>query len=220
MDEGQDLFNFSDIETLESLVEGGLSDGQWCIFHDINHQSGLFGKVVSEVIEKFIKNYFFSNMPLITNCRNSAPILKKVQSSLSLDMGTASIGGDGPKVREKKVPENQTHEHALESEIKQLLGKGVSTNSITILSPLPFADSAASRLSGKFAITELDEYSVRSLPIAELSFSEIKNFKGLESDVIILIELEDPRHLDKTSDKVLHYVGMSRAITLLSIIWN
>ena len=55
VDEGQDLFNFSDIEILESLVEGGLSDGHWCIFHDINHQSGLFGKVVSEVIEKFIK---------------------------------------------------------------------------------------------------------------------------------------------------------------------
>ena len=175
---------------------------------------------MKEVIEKFIKNYHFSNIPLITNCRNSAPILKKVQSSLSLDMGTASIGGDGPAVRENKVSSNQALEHVLESEIKQLLGKGISTNSITILSPLPFANSAASKLSGKFAITELDEYSVRSLPIAELSFSEIKNFKGLESDVVILIELGNPRHLSKTSEKVLHYVAMSRARTLLSIIWN
>ena len=82
------------------------------------------------------------------------------------------------------------------------------------------ANVAASKLTGKYSITELDDYSVRSLPVAELSFSEIKNFKGLESDVIVLIELPHPKDLKTEDEKVLHYVAMSRARALLSIIWN
>ena len=148
------------------------------------------------------------------------PILRKVQSSLLLDMGAESIGGNGPKVREIHLNNNQDLEKLLEAEIKDLISKDIPRNDIHILSPLPFSDSVASDLTGKFAITELDDFSVRSLPMAALSFSEIKDFKGLESNVIILIELSNPKDLNTEDEKVLHYVGMSRASGLLSIIWN
>jgi superfamily I DNA/RNA helicase len=134
-------------------------------------------------------------------------------------MGTESIGGGGPKVREKRT-DSQTLEELLEQELKELLSQDISSNEIHILSPLSFNDSAASKLTGKYSITELDDYSVKSLPVAELSFSEIKDFKGLESDVIVLIELPHPKDLKTEDEKVLHYVAMSRARALLSIIWD
>ena len=218
VDEGQDLFNLNDFETLDSLVDGGLQQGQCCIFHDVNHQSGLFLSFDNDILERF-KDYHYINVPLITNCRNSKPILKKVQSSLLVDMGTESIGGGGPKVREKRA-DSQTLVEELEQELKELLSQDISSNEIHILSPLSFNDSAASKLTGRYSITELDDYSVKSLPVAELSFSEIKDFKGLESDVIVLIELPHPKDLRTEDEKVLHYVAMSRARALLSIIWN
>ena len=218
VDEGQDLFNLNDFEILDSLVYGGLQQGKCCIFHDVNHQSGLFLSFDNDILDCF-KDYHYINVPLITNCRNSKPILKKVQSLLLVDMGTESIGGGGPKVRQIKV-DSQTLEEVLEQELKELLSKDISSNEIHILSPLNFNDSAASKLTGKYSITELDDYSVRSLPVADLSFSEIKNFKGLESDVIVLIELPHPKDLRTEDEKVLHYVAMSRARALLSIIWN
>ena len=219
VDEGQDLFNLNDFEILDSLIDGGLKNGQCCIFHDVNHQSGLFSSFDNEVLECYQK-YHYINVPLITNCRNSMPILRKVQSSLLLDMGAESIGGNGPKVREIQLNNNQDLEKLLEAEIEDLISKDIPRNDIHILSPLPFSDSVASDLTGKFAITELDDFSVRSLPMAALSFSEIKDFKGLESNVIILIELSNPKDLNTEDEKVLHYVGMSRASGLLSIIWN
>ena len=135
-------------------------------------------------------------------------------------MGTESIGGGGPKVREISVNNDQSLEQLLENEIKYLISIDIPRNDIHILSPLPFNESVASNLSGKFAVTELDDFSVRSLPIPALSFSEIKNFKGLESNVIILIELSNPKELNAVNEKVMHYVAMSRARGLLSIIWN
>ena len=68
-------------------------------------------------------------------------------------------------------------------------------------------------------IAKIDDYSVRSFPIPEISFSEIKNFKGLENEVIIVIDLAKPDNL-KENEKVEHYVAMSRARALLSVIWK
>ena len=48
VDEGQDLFNIDDIAVLDSMMNGGLQNGEWYIFHDINNQSGLFGKNYSK----------------------------------------------------------------------------------------------------------------------------------------------------------------------------
>jgi hypothetical protein len=60
---------------------------------------------------------------------------------------------------------------------------------------------------------------VRSLPLSEISFSEIKNFKGLENEVIIVIDLVKPNEIEG-DNKVEYYVAMSRARGLLSVIWK
>ena len=217
VDEGQDLFDFDDIETLEEILDGGLSDGEWYIFHDVNNQSGLFVDTKTEILE-LLESYTPAKIPLVTNCRNSEPILKKVQDSLHLDMGNKGTG-IGPKVHEAVDSENNGN--ALKKEINNMLEGGVAPSSITILSPLSYEESSISLLPEKMKrkIVKLDDYAVRSFPIPEISFSEIKNFKGLENEVIIVIDLVKPEAITD-NNKVEHYVAMSRARALLSLIWR
>ena len=217
VDEGQDLFDFNDIEILDEIVESGLENGEWYIFHDVNNQSGLFIDTKMEVLE-LLESYNPAKIPLVTNCRNSEQILKKVQKSLSLDMGNIGTGS-GPEVHE--LFDEVNNGSVLKNEIKSMLKGGVAPSSITILSPLSYEKSSVSLLpdSIKHSIVKLDDYAVRSFPIPEISFSEIKNFKGLENEIIIVIDLVNP---DKIIDnnKVEHYVAMSRARALLSVIWK
>jgi len=217
VDEGQDLFDFDDIELLDEVVDGGLENGEWYIFHDVNNQSGLFIDTKIEVLA-LLESYNPAKIPLITNCRNSEPILKKVQESLNLDMGAKGTG-IGPKVHELYDADNKGT--TLKSEIKSMIEGGVSPSSITILSPFSYELSSISLLPRKMqeSIIKLDDYLVRSLPISEISFSEIKNFKGLENEVIIVIDLIKPDEIE-AENKVEHYVAMSRARGLLSVIWK
>lgn len=216
VDEGQDLFDFDDIEILNKIVKGGLADGEWYIFHDINNQAGLFTDSRKEILER-LESYTPAKIPLVTNCRNSELILKKVQDSLHLDMGNIGTG-IGPKVHESIDLENNGS--ILKNEINNMLKGGVAPGSITILSSLSYEKSSVSLLPEKLKnnIVKLDDYSVRSFPIPEISFSEIKNFKGLENEVIIVIDLIKPEDI-KDNYKVEHYVAMSRARALLSVIW-
>ena len=63
----------------------------------------------------------------------------------------------------------------------------------------------------------LDEYSFRHFPGERISFSTIANFKGLENEAIVLVDLVAP---DKFEGPLAnHYVGMSRAKSYLALIW-
>jgi hypothetical protein len=87
---------------------------------------------------------------------------------------------------------------------------------------LPYSQSVTSSLplNIKETIQELDDYSVRNFPLNKITFSEIKKFKGLENEVILLVDLPSPTQLNQTDNKTLHYVGMSRARGLLCLFWE
>ena len=58
-------------------------------------------------------------------------------------------------------------------------------------------------------IIELDDYKVKTYPFTDITFAEIASFKGLENDVVILLDLENSLCLTKSDKNSLHYVGMS-----------
>jgi hypothetical protein len=218
VDEGQDLFNIDDMDVLDDIIKGGLSDGEWYIFYDVNNQAGLFSDTNLEVLELLISDTP-AKIPLTTNCRNSRQILDRIKEALNLDMGNTGTG-QGPEVRENHGETNSGK--ILNHEIEYLLENGISSSAITILSPNSYENSSIQSLPDKVKnqIIKLDEYSVRSFPPDEMSFSEIKNFKGMENEVIIMIDLPHPDKNANNDSKVLHYVAMSRARALLSVIWS
>ena len=128
--------------------------------------------------------------------------------------------GDGPEVVRHDAVNRERSASLLANEIERLTGPaGLSLSEITILSPLPFSESAAALLPHALTteITELDEYSLLDFPPKRISFAGIRQFKGLENEAVLLIDL--PRPTAATEAVPDHYVGMSRARSLLVAIF-
>jgi hypothetical protein len=219
VDEGQDLFDLSSLEKLEDVLKGGLSGGCWCFFHDTNNQSGLLSTPDPDAIE-YLESMRPTKVPLLTNCRNTKIILEKVQTSLGADMGVNGAG-EGPKIREREANSKEEAIDFLAEEISDLINDGeFAPGCLTILSPNRREESCVAGLTNKIAnkVSTLDEYSVKSLPSNKVGFAMTRDFKGLENEVIILVDLPPP--IKGSGELAEHYVGMSRARSVLSLIYQ
>lgn len=217
VDEGQDILNMDALAQLDSCLHGGISKGRWCFFHDANNQSGLCGSYVPDAYE-YLERICPVRIPLKTNCRNSLPILQRIQGDLDADVGNSGVG-DGPAVREVCVADADSAIQALEKELHDLVDvEGFNPGDIVVISPLPFAQSWTSSLPGNLrgSISVLDDASPRSINRHSIGFAQIGDFKGLESEVVVLVDMPRPGHSETL--RSLHYVGMSRARALLSMI--
>lgn len=217
VDEGQDILNMDALAHLDSCLQGGISEGRWCFFHDANNQSGLCGSYMPDAYE-YLESICPVRIPLKTNCRNSLPILQRIQGDLDADVGNSGVG-DGPAVREVCVTNADSAIQALEKELQHLVdAEGFNPGDIVVLSPLPFVQSWASSLPENLqdSISVLDDASPRNMDRHTVGFAQIGDFKGLESEVVVLVDMPRPGHSEPL--RSLHYVGMSRARALLSMI--
>jgi hypothetical protein len=219
VDEGQDILNMDALDRLDNHLTGGIGEGRWCFFHDVNNQSGLCGVYLPDAYD-YLNSFSPVRIPLKTNCRNSLPILHRIQSDLGADVGNPGVG-DGPAVREVHVVDAQRAVRALEMELRGLLdAEGFNPGDIVVLSPFPFARSWASSLPVKLrdSIAVLDDASPRNLNRNAIGFAQIGDFKGLESEVVVLVDMPGPGRCEPL--RAYHYVGMSRARALLSMIYR
>jgi len=217
VDEGQDILNMDTLDKLDRFVSAGISEGRWCFFHDVNNQSGLCGSYVPDAYEYLLGSSPLQ-IPLKTNCRNTLPILQRIQGDLNADVGNSGVG-DGPAVREVYVADDDSAVQALEKELSCLVdAEGFNPGDIVILSPVPFTQSWTSSLSDNMrnSITILDDASPRNMNRHSIGFAQIRDFKGLESEVVVLVDMLRPGHSE--SLRSLYYVGMSRGRALLSMI--
>ena len=217
VDEGQDILDMGALAQLDSCLHGGISEGRWCFFHDANNQSGLCGSYVPDAYD-YLESICPVRIPLKTNCRNSLPILQRIQGDLGADVGYAGVG-DGPTVREVRVADADSASQALEKELDDLVdGEGFNPGDIVVLSPLAFTQSWTSSLSEDLrnSISVLDDASPRNMNRHTIGFAQIGDFKGLESEVVVLVDMPRPGYSEPL--RSLHYVGMSRARALLSMI--
>lgn len=217
VDEGQDILNMDALAQLDRWLHGGIREGRWCFFHDANNQSGLCGSYVPDAYEE-LERICPVRIPLKTNCRNSLPILQRIQGDLDADVGNSGVG-DGPAVREVCAVDADSAIQALEKELHDLLDVGgFNPGDIVVLSPLSFVQSWTSSLSENLrdSISVLDDASPRNMNRQTIGFAQIGDFKGLESEVVVLVDMPRPGHSEPL--RSLHYVGMSRARALLSMI--
>lgn len=217
VDEGQDVLNMDALGRLDSVLRDGLDGGRWSFFHDVNNQSGLCGEYQPDTYD-YLESLGAARIPLNTNCRNSLPILDRVQNALDADVGTSAVG-DGPAVREISVTSMDDGAVALHQELLKLIKEeGFSPSDIVILSPKTYLQSCASMMPehAGVRVAVLDSYSPRRTGIDAVGFAQIENFKGLESSVVWLVDMNAPNVLSPL--RASHYVGMTRARALLGMI--
>lgn len=215
VDEAQDLMQMGLLDRLDACLANGFSGGRWALFADFQNQSGLIFPTESNALQR-IESYQPTRVPLRTNCRNTLEILETIKFRLGADMGVRG-SGSGPAVKEIQVKSKEAVAKALAHELAELVNGGMSLSQITVLSPSTYSHSAIGLLPEKWIqnVEQLDSYSIRTFPPQAISFAQIADFKGLENDAIIVIDLP----ISKSSkSKTLHYVGMSRAKVYLSVI--
>ena len=219
VDEGQDILNMDALAKLDNCLRGGISEGRWCFFHDANNQSGLCGNYVPDAYD-YLESFCPVRIPLKTNCRNTQQILQRIQGDLNADVGNSGVG-DGPAVREVCVADSGCAAETMEKELHRLMdAEGFNPGEIMLLSPFSFAQSWASSLSENLqnSISVLDAASPRNMSHDGIGFASINDFKGLESEVVVLVDMPGPGSSENM--RAYYYVGMSRARVLLSMIYR
>ena len=209
VDEAQDILNLDALGQLDGLVHGGLENGTWRFFYDLNNQSALLGGFDAEALELLRS---FGGIPghLRRNCRNTEEIVLQTRLLTGADLGNPNAG-PGPPV-EIRFYGDKTEELALlESHLADLADRGARPADVTILSPVPFAESCASKLSRRWSrkLTVAGERDAADWPPQQLTFATVEAFKGLENRYIAFIDLDAIS--EQARDMSVLYVGMSRA---------
>lgn len=209
VDEAQDFLNDASISAIDHLVAGGLESGRWRMFLDPNNQSGLHEPMDTRVLDHLRK--IAAQHRLKRNCRNTRQIVLQTQLLTGADIGVAVIEGEGPPIEIIDVTDAAGTALALEERIVNWLDDGVRPGHITILSPQRLSASSAWMLSNrlKSQLVLVDAATASKWPPSRITFSTIRDFKGLENRCIAVIDLD--KFEATQSDVAELYVAMTRA---------
>ena len=211
IDEAQDLLLDTFLDVLDGLVKGGLKTGSWTIFFD--PKQDVYGGLASNVLCNILE-YSPAQYRLSVNCRNTIPIAIGTSLLSGID-SDETLHVDGPQVQFYWYYEPGEERRLVSNCIGRILSQGVKPERITILSRRQFGHSCiAQGLIGVNApVVDLGSSSSLSPPNA-IRFSTVSLFKGLESDVVILLDCND---LFSNDSRLYLYVATSRARALLAV---
>ena len=203
IDEGQD-FNDGEIEKLYDIAL--LQEGSFYVFFDKNQF------VQGREFPEWLKNSE-CRLVLNINCRNTFSIADTSGKPISVEPKVKNKGvkGDMPKFY---ICDNlEKGKKKLSDLISQYRNHGYAYEQICIITVKTDNNSI---LTGVDKVGEHRIESTRGK--GHVLFTTARKFKGLESDVIIIIDVDAETFADEES-KRLFYVGASRAKHYLDIIY-
>ena len=226
LDEAQDLFHKAYLDIFALLLKGGLTDGRWQIFGDFERQD-IYSQGANPNKKNCKKTWFFKDImrekcalkTLSENCRNTQEISAAIQLHAHLKPGYTRVLREDTR-HDPEVVFYQNNEDQITSVLKLIdayLVEGFKASEIILLSP--FRDECLARNllnAGKLPIP-LKEFA---LDPTTLTFSTIHAFKGLESPVVIMTDINRLTNYEDYEDRDLLYVGMSRALHRLAILFH
>lgn len=212
-DEAQDVLDFASLEVMERINKGGIEKGVWGIFYDDNLQASMFGIFDPETVTYLAE--FGMPLKLSENCRNTRDIADQTKLATGGDIGFPVVG-DGPPVEYGYYDEVEEQLGLLQDTLDRLIDDDVAQGHVTILSPLEFDESVVAHLPKRFKVQQLERAAAAAFPSRHITFSTIRDFKGLENRFIVLVDLSDP--LRSPKDIASLYVGMTRARVGLHIL--
>jgi len=217
VDEGQDLINGIYLQCIGKLIKGGLSQGSWAIFYDPNQNIYNRDSEMASQLPR-LRNWATS-YNLSVNCRNTKEIANA--NTLMTNIPQVNrIKASGPKVEQSPYSSITDERDQILSLIERLRDDGVMNSEIVILSAYT-QNNPKCFLYGKGLPSQLGtlktEGKMWGAKKDEIRFSTISAFKGLESKVVILADVDG---FAEESRKLLNYVAISRAETALFIFYS
>lgn len=207
IDEGQDLIRDEYLELFDALLKNGLNNGNWEIYGDFERQSIFGQKSVAEMVELLKQRCNYSNFLLKMNCRNTKEIGEETSLISGFDKPPFLLEYlQGIPVEYVFYNNNSDQIKKLQEQINKLIIGKLPFQDLVILSPKKFENSCVAHIKdhGIKDINKHQLFIVRDF----LTFSTIQAFKGMESNYVIITDIDD---LSTEKAMSLMYVAMSRA---------
>lgn len=203
IDEGQDFSN-DEITELKEYLEITNEEGSFYVFYDKNQL------VQQKNNLEWLEN-IECRLILSINCRNTQCVAETALSPLGINEIKTKIPIKGEKpLMHISRDENDSIEW-INNKIRELTDNGITKDQITILS---VKGEGRSIYSDR---TKIGNYSISSQKESgKILFTTARKFKGLESDFILLVDVDTETFRDE-EQKRLFYVGASRARNRLFI---
>lgn len=216
IDEAQDILKDNYLDFFDLSLKGGLASGKWIMFGDFEKQV-IYER--DQEIQKKLEERFrtIPRFSLRVNCRNTPRIVEYVHM----------LGGLTPKYSRIRRPDNniepkvviyksdQEQKMELEKILNRLVKARVAFSDVVILSTKKDENSITSLLSKEwkdYIIPVKQKYGKEAI-----GYSSVHAFKGLESPVVILTDVEQ---VSTANSAALFYIGITRALDQLFILVN
>ena len=230
IDEAQNLCTDPFFDLFDGLLKGGLVNGRWTMFGDFVNQNIVSPDVSNggdgkDALKATYENINWVNYPLTVNCRNTQDIALETYKLVRIDAPTMP-GVRGPAVEFDYFGSQSELGDVLDKHVSNWRSNGVSSMQIVLLTSANGGEFDATRTYGGWKLVNIRE-SQDGQTEAMLRYSDIYDFQGLESDVVILVlpvtedqaviggvvTLPSENHMRR-----MFYIGMSRARTVLVIV--
>lgn len=208
IDEGQDLIREEYLGLFDSMLIGGLANGNWEIYGDFERQA-IFAQLSKSEMLDLLKTFGHHSKHLLRiNCRNT----KEIGEETSLISGFEKPPFlleylEGLPVAYYFHRDEAHQKQILNEQLKKVADESLPLNEMVILSPKKFENSCVKSLPC-YSIKEIKTANEVSATQKYFGFATVQSYKGMESNYILITDIED---LSSEVAKSLLYVGMSRA---------
>lgn len=213
IDEGQDLLNTEYLLCLDPLLKGGFSEGEWLLVLD--PKQNLYGIDIEDGLH-FLLDCRPARFALSVNCRNTKQIVEYTQKATGICTGQ-QLQADGPRPKSVTFKNQAEQQRLVIKEVLKLLSQGIKPQDITVLSPHRLQNSclAGKRVLGKGAqIQDIGGLAPQDWDEKSIRFSTLYRFKGLESPVIFLVDVDS---FAEEQQQIRNYTAMTRAKSILYV---
>ncbi|WP_419879656.1 NERD domain-containing protein [Brevibacillus centrosporus] len=216
IDEGQDLLRANYLLCIDELLHQGLKDGNWYLFYDDNQN--IYNPAMEEGL-RLLEELKPARTKLMVNCRNTQQIATYNKLLTGFEQGEV-IKINGEQVNRTAYQDSSDMQGKLVSLVKAFIKQGIKPGEIVILSPYSLKNSGLGTSNTFSSICRFQDISgmkYNTFLEDSLKFCTIQSFKGMESKVVILIDLD--KFMDNKTRK-LNYTAISRARVLLHILYH
>lgn len=216
IDEGQDLLRTNYLMCIDEFLSHGLKDGSWYLFYDDNQN--IYNSAMEEGL-RLLEELKPARATLMVNCRNTQQIATYNKLLTGFEHGEV-IKINGEQVNRTVYQDSRDMQEKLANLVKSYLKQGIKPGEIVILSPNSLKNSGIGGSNVFSSICKFQDISSMKYSTFlddSLKFCTIQSFKGMESKVVILIDLH--KFIDQETRK-LNYTAISRARVLLHIFYH
>ncbi len=218
LDEAQDILSKPfKLSALNKILRGGLSEGKWSFFGDFNEQL-IYSPSSSEEVFRNLKSYCSENRyiqwDLGKNSRNPIDIGTFAQQSGRIDRVYDEFLRHERGEVQYVIFDEENRFDLIEEKLKSLFEENYEPSEIVLLSQYKMNRQLSKHLSDRgIILRDYNDLNPSSGAVENLvRFSTISSFKGLESPVVILMDITNLTALGP-----LFYIGITRATDKLII---